>query len=113
MGNTGKALKGCLLAAGALSLALAAVVGIYIAWSLHANRRAEAAATALCAGIRKGEAMESVLAKAAAAEPKPRVGSGSDGYHFTFQGAIFNARDCQVSTVAGRVTAAHVVVYDD
>jgi len=113
MGSTGKALKGCLLAAGILLLSLLVVLGLYIGWSLYADDRAEKAATALCAGIHGGDRIEAVVAKAKATVPTPRVASGTDEHHFIFQGAVFHARECQVSTARGRVTAAHVVVFDD
>ena len=113
MGTTGKALKGCLLAAGILLLSLLAVLGLYIGWSLYADDRAGTAATAFCAGIHAGDRIEAVVAKAESAEPKPRVSSGTDEHHFTFQGAVFHARECQVATAQGRVTAKHVVAFDD
>lgn len=113
MGKGGKLLKGCLLAVGTLVLALLAVLGIYIGWGMYANERAETAATALCSGTRIGDSIGSVRARAERAEPKPRIASGSEQYHFTFQGAIFSARECQVSTAQGRVTARKVVVFDD
>lgn len=113
MGKSAKVLKGCLLAVGTLVLAVLAVLGIYIGWGMYANERAEAAATALCAGTRIGDSIESVHARAERADPKPRVASGSEQYHFTFQGAIFHARECQVSTAQGRVTARKVVLFND
>jgi len=113
MGKIGKALKGCLLAVGTLVLALLAVLGIYIGWGMYANERAETAATALCAGTRIGDSIESVRARAERADPQPRIATGTDQYHFTFQGAIFHARECQVSTAQGRVTARKVVLFND
>jgi len=113
MGKTGKALKGCLLAVGALVLAVLAALGIYIGWGLYANERAETAANALCAGTRVGDRIESVRTRAEAASPKPRIAEGTDEVHFIFQGMIFNARECQVSTAQGRVTAKRVVVFND
>src|SRR5207342_1759 len=66
MGTTGKVLRGCLLAAGLLVLSMVAVVGLYIGWGLYANERAEKAANALCAGIRIGDPVDAVIAKAQA-----------------------------------------------
>ena len=76
MGKTGKVLKGCLLAGGLLVLSFALLIGLYIGWSLYANDRADTAAAVLCAGIRVGDRIEPLLAKAEASNPKPRVASG-------------------------------------
>ena len=112
MGKSTKVLRGCLVAGGFFVLSSALLVGLYIAWSLYANDRAETAATALCTGIRVGDRIEPLLAKAETADPKPRVSTGTDEYHFTFQGAIFNGRGCEVTTAQGRVTAVHIVNFD-
>jgi len=113
MGTTGKVLRGCLLAAGLLVLSMVAVVGLYIGWGLYANERAEKAANALCAGIRIGDPVDAVIAKAQAADPAPRVQSGSEETYFIYQGMIFSARECHVSTVRGRITAKRVILHDD
>jgi hypothetical protein len=80
---------------------------------MYANERAETAAAALCAGTRIGDSIESVRARAEHADPKPRIATGPDQYRFTFQGAIFNARECVVSTAQGRVTARKTVLFND
>ena len=113
MGKATKVLRGCLLAGGFFVLSSALLIALYIAWSLHANQSAEAAARALCAGIRVGDRIEPLVAKAEAGEPKPRVARGDDETHFVYQGMIFYARECRVSTVQGRVTATHVILHDD
>ena len=66
MGKTGKVLKGCLLAGGLLVLSFALLIGLYIGWRLYANDRADTAAAVLCAGIRVGDRIEPLLAKAEA-----------------------------------------------
>jgi hypothetical protein len=114
-GGARKILVGCLVAAGALALILVLLVAAFGFWGAYANARAERAATALCSGIRVGERIESVTARAKASDPPARsIGNTSDGeYRYAWYGQIFSSRECLVATANGRVTAKHVVKFDD
>jgi hypothetical protein len=112
-GEARKILTGCLVAVGAFVLVLVLLLVAYGAWGAYANHRAEAAAERLCAGIRPGDRIEAVSRKAAASEPPARAIHDGDRHTFTYFGMIFSARECEVSTRDGRVTAKRVIVFDD
>ena len=106
-------LGGCLLAAAAFSLLLVLLFAAYVGWGVYANRRAEREAAAFCTAAKPGQPIALVLERARGEGAPARKAQDGDAYHFWWYGMIFSARECVVTTKAGRVVSAQQVVHED
>src|SRR5690348_869628 len=101
-----KVLGGCLLAAAGICLLLALMLAAYVGWGVYANRRAEREAAAFCNAVKPGQDIAIVLERARGDGAPARSAHDGDAYRFWWYGMIFNARECVVTTAAGRVVSA-------
>src|SRR6478735_8500182 len=107
-----KELGGCLLAAAGISLLLALMFAAYVVWGVYANRRAERQAAAFCNSAKPGQPIAMVLERARGDGAPTRSAKDGEVYHFWWYGMIFSARECVVTTAAGRVVSAQQVAHD-
>jgi len=113
-GLAGKLVKGCLMAVAGVSLFIALLFAAYVGWGVYANHRAQRQADAFCEAVRRGDDIMKVEARAKGEDGPRRSGHTSEGvYHYYWYGMIFNSQECEVSTVAGRVSATRRLVQDD
>jgi hypothetical protein len=112
-GKASKVLKGCLLVAAGLSLLFVVLVAAAVGWGLHANSVADREAKAFCKATRTGESLPALLARAHADTTMKHHFNDGDVYHFYYQGGVFYAGECEVTTAAGRVATSRLVTHDD
>ena len=108
-----KLLSGCLLAAAVISLLIAVMFAAAVGWGIYANDRAEREATAFCSAVKPGQDIAIVLERARGEGAPKRTAKDGEVYRFWWFGMIFNARECEVTTAAGRVVSARQIVQDD
>jgi len=112
-GKAGKVLKGCLLVAAGLSLLFVVLVGAAIGWGLYTNSVADREANAFCKATRPGESLAELEQRAHADTTMKHGFNEGEVYHFYYQGGVFYAGECEVTTTAGHVTTSRVVRHDD
>jgi hypothetical protein len=112
-GNARKVLGGCLKVAAGVSLLFVVLVAALVGWGLYANSVADRGAQAFCKATRSGEELAQLTERAHADHSMRKFYNDGDVYHFYWQGGIFYAGECEVSTAAGRVVSARQVTHDD
>jgi hypothetical protein len=112
-GKARKLLKGCLLVAAGLSLLFVVLVAAAVGWGLHANSVADREANAFCKATQPGESLAELKQRAQADTTMKHSFNEGEVYHFYYQGGVFYAGECEVTTAAGHVASSRVVSHDD
>lgn len=112
-GKTSKFLRSCLLVAAGLSLLFVVLVAAAIGWGLYANSVADREANAFCKATQPGESLAGLKQRAQADTTMKHSFNEGEVYHFYYQGGVFYAGECEVTTAAGHVTTSRVVSHDD
>jgi hypothetical protein len=106
-------LLGCLKVALLLVLLMFLMFAGAVGWGIYANDRMQAEATAFCSAVKPGQDIASVLERARGDGAPSRSSHDGDVYRFHWQGWVFNAHECVVTTAAGRVVSAQHVAHED
>jgi hypothetical protein len=112
-GTVRKVLGGCLLAAAGFCVLLIVLFAAYVGWGVYANQRAERQAAAFCSAAKPGQPIALVLERARGEGAPTRSAKDGEVYHFWWYGMIFNARECVVTSAAGRVVSTQQVNHED
>jgi hypothetical protein len=99
--------------AAIVSLCFVLVVAAFVGWGLYANSVADRGAAAFCKATRNGEDLAHLKERAQADHSMRKFYNEGDVYHFYWQGGIFYAGECEVTTASGRVASSRQVTHDD
>lgn len=108
-----KILLGFIIAIGSLFLLLVLALVGYGAYSIHANNKADRAATSLCNQIKLGSDIDSAMVLAEKSPERNRLFADGNKYRFIFYGAIFHSSECIADTVDGKVVSVQMRVNED